>query len=99
MNERRLLSTRRLVPEERQSQYDTAWLRLHAAATERGAHAWRFLSAERADLYIEFLEFGAEKDPRADPAVAGALRQLETAFADPPPVANRVDEWREVRRE
>ncbi len=97
MSERRLVSVRRRVPRERWSEYDAAWARLHRAATARGAHAWRFVSGERENLYIEFLEFAAGSDPRSDPEAAAALADLQKSFGDAPPSA-AVEEWREVGR-
>ncbi len=91
MKQRQLVSIRREILRQQREEYDAAWVRLHAAATARGAHAWRFASASREDLYIEFLESAAEQDPRDDAAVAAALRELETTFG-----TNAVEEWQAI---
>jgi hypothetical protein len=85
---RTLLSLRRPVAPERRAAYDAAWARLHAAATARGAHAWRFRSAADEERALEFLEFAAEADVRAHPEVRAALDALEESSA--PAV---VEEW------
>ena len=94
--ERRLLSIRRAVPAARRAEYEAAWARLHAAATGRGAHAWRFRSARVPGLYLEFLEFGAGADLRADPDAQAALRALDAAFAEPHPAPEAQEEWIEI---
>ncbi len=94
MKERRLMSIRRLVSPERREEYDAAWARLHAAATARGAHAWRFASVTHDDVYVEFLEFTPDQDPREDLEAGAALRALETAFPEPPPPAPATEELR-----
>lgn len=80
--ERRLISIRRLVPPERRDAYDAAWGTLHTAATERGAHAWRFRSADVENVFLEFIEFGAESDVRAAPAVLAGIQGLHRDFGD-----------------
>ncbi len=94
--ERRLVSIRRTVPAERRGDYDTIWALLHAAATLRGAHAWRFRSAEVPDVYLEFLEFGTEEDLRGDPAALAAIRALHDGFGDPYPMPRTLEEWIEI---
>nr|MBA4158591.1 hypothetical protein [Gemmatimonadota bacterium] len=74
MKTRHLVSTRRTVPESRRAAYDAAWTPLQAAATGLGAHAWRFRSADHGDLFLEFLEFAADADPRETPRVVALLR-------------------------
>ena len=90
---RHLISIRRLVPLEQRSDYDAAWARLHQAATATGAHAWRFVSAAEADLFLEFLEFAADSTLREDPAVIEAIRTLHEQFGDPYPQPNTLEEW------
>ncbi|HEV2132320.1 MAG TPA: hypothetical protein VGR27_14490 [Longimicrobiaceae bacterium] len=99
MKERRLVATRRLVSPERRAEYDAAWVRLHTAATARGAHAWRFAAADRGDVYVEFLEFAAEHDPREDFEAGAALRTLEATFPGPPPPAAATEELRSIGEE
>jgi hypothetical protein len=86
---RTLVSLRRELPAGEGAAYHAAWARLHAAATARGAHAWRFRSTERESLSLEFLEFAAEADVREDPEVRAALRALEDAA---PAI---IEEWTE----
>lgn len=90
------MSIRRSVESARRPEYDDAWGLLHAAATLRGAHAWRFRSAETPDLYLEFLEFGTEEDLRADPAALAAIMALHEAFGDPYPAPRTLEEWIEI---
>lgn len=96
MTERHLVSTRRQVPAERRAEYNAAWERLHRSATAQGAHAWRFISAKRDDLFLEFLEFAAGADPRDRSETMAALDHLGTSFGTPPPPADPAEEWREV---
>ena len=94
--ERRLVSIRRSVAPERRDDYDAAWGLLHAAATSRGAHAWRFRAAVVPDLFLEFLEFGADADLREDPAALAAIMALHENFGDPYPVPKTLEEWIEI---
>jgi hypothetical protein len=94
--ERRLVSIRRAVPAARRAEYDAAWARLHAAATARRAHAWRFRSADVEDVYLEFLEFGTEEDLRGDADALGAIRALHEAFGDLYPAPMTLEEWIEI---
>lgn len=93
---RRLVSTRRWVPEARTPLYAELWERIRTAAVGEGAHAWRFVSADRSELYVEFLEFAGDEDPRRTPALAAALEEMERAFRAPPPAAAASEEWREI---
>jgi hypothetical protein len=88
VSERRLVSIRRMVSAERRAAYDLAWERLHGEVTDLGAHAWRFRSTTEPDLFLEFLEFKADPDPRRYPAVAAAFDDLETASP-----AAAAEEW------
>jgi len=90
---RRLVTIRRHVPPDRIPEYAELWMVLHRAATARGAHAWWFASASHRDVYIEFLEFGEDSDPRGDEAVVGAIRELSARFNElyPPPLP--LEEW------
>lgn len=72
-----LVSVQRRVDRTQLSRYDTAWSAFREAAVARGAKAWRFRSAEEEGLYLEFLEFRVEADPRADQEMKGALSGLE----------------------
>ena len=94
--ERRLVSIRRSVAPDRRDEYDMAWRLLHAAATARGAHAWRFRAASTPDLFLEFLEFGAEADLREDPAALAAIMALHESFGDPYPAPRTLEEWIEI---
>jgi hypothetical protein len=94
---RHLVSIRRSIPESGHGEYDAAWQRVQHAATEQGAHAWRFVSATHTDLFLEFLEFEANRDPRREPVVAAALRDLDRRFPAPAPPADAVEEWTEMR--
>ncbi len=91
--ERRLVSIRRWVPAESRDEYDSAWLRLHAAATAGGGHAWRFASASEANLYLEFLEFAAARDLREEPEILASLQALHRSFGDPYPPPRTIEEW------
>lgn|GEM_PF-464387 len=94
--ERRLVSIRRFVPAPLRGVYDDAWNRLHAAATARGGHAWRFHSADEEGVYLEFLEFGMESDLRQDVDVRAAIQALHVSFGDPYPPPQTLEEWVEV---
>lgn len=91
--ERRLVSIRRWVPAEARDEYDAGWLRLHAAATAGGGHAWRFVSASDANLHLEFLEFAAARDLREDPEILASLQALHRSFGDPYPPPRTIEEW------
>jgi hypothetical protein len=93
---RMLVSIRRFVPASRRREYAGAWAALHAAATAQGAHAWHFVSAADPGVYLEFLEFGAESDVRADPDTVAAIQALHEAFGDPYPMPKTLEEWVEV---
>lgn len=95
-HERRLVSIRRAVSPDRREEYDAAWDLLHAAATVRGAHAWRFRAADVPDLYLEFLEFGPDQDLRADPAALAAILALHETFGEPYPAPKTLEEWIEI---
>ena len=94
--ERRLVSIRRYVPPPEREEYAALWLALYNAATERGAHAWHFLSADTPDVFLEFLEFGAESDIRADLETLGAIRALHEQFGKPYPPPATIEEWVEI---
>jgi hypothetical protein len=94
--ERRLVSIRRFVPQHKRGEYAEAWAGLHQAATARGAHAWHFVSAETPGVFLEFLEFGPESDPRSDPQVLEAIRTLHAEFGMPYPSPNTLEEWVEI---
>jgi hypothetical protein len=91
--QRRLVSIRRRVPMDRIEVYVPLWLQLHAAATARGAHAWNFISADVPEVYLEFLEFGAETDIRADEATVAAIKALHDAFGEAYPTPQTIEEW------
>lgn len=92
--ERRLVSIRRKVPTARLEEYVTLWLRLHAAATAKGAHAWNFVSADVPEVYLEFLEFGPDSDIRSDPETLGGIKALHDAFGDVLyPQPQTLEEW------
>lgn len=88
--ERRLVSIRRRVPPALRARYEAAWARVHAAAVAREAHAWRFRSAEEEGLFLEFLEFRADRDPRADPEARSALEALAALGQ------GAAEEWTEI---
>lgn len=90
-SERRLISTRRTVSAARREAYEAAWSRVHFEATRQGSHAWRFASAARGDLFLEFLEFAADSDPRREPQLADALARIEAEFT------GEGEEWVELR--
>ncbi|MBV9774236.1 MAG: hypothetical protein JO040_09825 [Gemmatimonadetes bacterium] len=94
--ERRLISIRRLVPADERASYDAAWDALRTAATSRGGHAWRFLSADEEDVFLEFLEFGMESDLRADPDVLSAIQELHRSFGGVYPIPKTIEEWVEI---
>jgi hypothetical protein len=89
---RRLVGLRRRVPSDRRAAYDAAWAAARDRAERRGAHAWRFVAAGSAELFLEFLEFAAESDPRDDPQLAAALRRLDRELG-----AADVEEWDELK--
>ena len=91
--QRRLVSVRRRVPMDRIEEYVVLWLKLHAAATSRGAHAWNFISADVPEVYLEFLEFDADSDVRSDEVTVTAIRELHEAFGDPYPTPQTIEEW------
>lgn len=74
--ERRLVSIRRRVPPPAREAYDFAWGEVARLARGQGAHAWRFVELAGESEFLEFLEFAAGRDPRADGEVAAALRRL-----------------------
>jgi hypothetical protein len=88
MSERRLVSIRRAVEPASEPAYLELWQRLKTEANRLGAHAWRFRSTSDATAQLEFLEFRDGADPRSEPAVAGALRDLESLAQ-----ADAVEEW------
>ena len=90
---RRLVSIRRYVPSDRIPEYAELWAGLHRAATAKGAHAWWFASATHKDVYIEFLEFGQESDPRGDEALVAAIRELSARFNELYPSPLPLEEW------
>jgi hypothetical protein len=94
--ERSLVSIRRFVPQHRRGEYAELWAALHAAASDRGAHAWHFLSTETPGVFLEFLEFGPESDVRSDSEVLEAIRQLHNEFGLPYPTPNTLEEWVEI---
>lgn len=55
---RSLVSQHRSVPVALHDRYDTAWAALQREVEARGAHAWRFTSANNPARFVEFLEFG-----------------------------------------
>ena len=69
-----LLSLTRRVPGAQLAAYERSWRRLHAAAGDAGAHAWRFRSAAASEpaRFLEFLEWHSD---RPDPPAAGPLQQ------------------------
>ena len=93
---RHLVSIRRHVPAERRHEYDAAWGQLHAAATALDAHAWRFASADEPEVFLEFLEFGLDRDIRGEPHVVGAIRALHESFHDLYPPPKTIEEWVEL---
>jgi hypothetical protein len=93
---RMLISIRRTVPQDRVEVYAEAWTTLHRAATALGAHAWHFISTSQPDVFLEFLEFGADADIRADPHVVAAIEALHTQFGDPYPPPKTLEEWMEI---
>lgn len=95
--ERRLVSIRRHVPTAQLETYLTLWIQLRVAAQASGAHAWNFVSADVPEVYLEFLEFGAESDIRSDPGVLGAIKALHEAFGEPYPPPQTLEEWVEIR--
>jgi hypothetical protein len=74
---RHLVSTRRAVPANLSGEYAATWAKLRDAATESGAHAWRFASAAYPTEYLEFLEFAAAADPRAGERLKELLAELD----------------------
>ena len=85
---RRLKATRRQVPLDRVDEYDTAWIRLQAHARAAGCNAWRFRSAQRQDVFLEFLEWKTHTPPPGEVATA------QTALDMIAP--GNTDEWEEA---
>jgi hypothetical protein len=71
------VSIRRTVPAAAQPAYERGWAGVQAAARALGGRAWRFRSALDGSTFIEFLEFAAAGDPRADAGFAGQLAALD----------------------
>ena len=90
MARRHLVSQIRDVALASRTRYDARWGEVQRAVTERGAHAWRFVSGIQPDRYIEFLEFAADADPREDAGVSSTLRALDEELG-----AALVEEWRD----
>ena len=88
MADRSLVSQRRVVTPEQRRGYDDGWEELTRAVEALGAHAWRFVSANNPALFMEFLEFRADADPRGDSAVRESLRRLDREAAPA-----EVEEW------
>ena len=44
-------------------------------------------------MYLEFLEFGADSDIRADGPTLERIRKLHEAFGDPYPAPQTLEEW------
>jgi hypothetical protein len=95
--ERRLVSIRRRVPTPKLETYLTLWVQMRVAAQAQGAHAWNFVSADVPEVYLEFLEFGAESDIRQDPGVLATIKALHEAFGEPYPAPQTLEEWVEIR--
>jgi hypothetical protein len=97
MSDRVLLSTRRRIPPDHRARYDECWSRIEAQATEHGFHAWRFQSRSVEELWLDFLEFRGNDDPRVRVEVARALEEIRRHFPDPaaPPAAPE-EEWQAV---
>jgi hypothetical protein len=87
MASRTLLAVERRVPEATWSGYELGWRRFVVAATAAGAKAWRFRSAQNAELFMEFLEFDAGADPRREGEVSAAGVDLESFGS------SRSEEW------
>jgi hypothetical protein len=93
---RRLVSIRRYVPLDSIRDYAELWVSLHRAATARGAHAWHFTSADQPNVYLEFLEFGADSDVRNDTETVAAIKALHERFGEPYPTPLTLEEWVEL---
>lgn len=91
-NERRLVSLRREVPQDRSALHAELWEAVSRPVTAAGGHAWRFVSSADERQSLEFLEFKAGSDPRRDPRVAEALKRLDEAVGPA-----QVEEWLEAR--
>ena len=74
---RRLLVTIRTIRQDHGGDYETAWGRLHALVTGRGANAWRFRHDRDAGRYIEFVEWKGATDPTAGDAGIAAMKALD----------------------
>lgn len=90
--ERRLLSQRRRVEGGKNAAYDALWAELAARVVAEGSHAWRFVARDAPELHLEFLEFEATRDPRADPETRTLLSRLGAEIAEA-----SVEEWLEDR--
>jgi hypothetical protein len=90
--QRRLLSLRRRVAAESAARYHDLWRDLAAAVTAAGSNAWRFVADGNGDLHLEFLEFEASRDPRADPTILLRLARLDDEVG-----SAAVEEWLEER--
>ena len=96
LTRRRLVSIRRYVPMDSIRDYAELWISLHAAATSRGAHAWHFASADKPNVYVEFLEFGGDSDIRSDTETLAAIKALHERFGEPYPTPLTLEEWVEL---
>lgn len=90
--ERRLLVIRRRVPDAAAERYLELWSELTDIAAGAGFHAWRFASPADPAQRLEFLEYEAGSDPRAEDGAAAVLRNLDVEVAAP-----QVEEWLEER--
>lgn len=89
---RRLVTTLRDVPSDREDAYLRGWDRLADAVADAGGRAWLFRGRQEPHRYVEFIEFEADADPLAEPDVRRALDALDSAFGD-----GTMDEWTGVR--
>lgn len=84
---RRLRALRRQIPLDRSEAYDAAWSAFRATMERAGANAWRFRSAERDDVFIEFTEWKGDAAPPAAGEEAADLERLG---------AGTLDDWVEA---
>lgn len=88
---RRLLCTRRRIPDVRLESYRDAWSAVSAAVFAIDGRAWIFRSPDDSSQFLEFIEWSGISAPFAVPEVSAAIDAL-TRIAP----ALQQDEWEEA---
>jgi len=88
---RRLLCTRRRIPDDLVAAYRDAWALASSAVIALNGRAWIFRSADDSSQFLEFIEWSGMVAPFAIPEVSAAIDAL-TRIAP----ALQQDEWEEA---